>query len=812
MSAFWNFQFARADGLPENIVYSKTGACFEADVTTITVSPVPTICANTSSVNLLATVSPEPGSGTVQFQIDGANAGSPAALSGNTASFLFNPSSLTPGNHSVTAIFSGNSAYSGSTSPAVTFAINQINPGSIAKGASNQGMVCAPLNPNVTLVPNGSSSIAATGTGVITYLWQQSTDAGASWVPAVVASPETSNTNVQFNPGPMNTTTRLRRVAMSTLNSVVCTANSNELEYIVYPLPTVAPISPPTSNPINICEGGTVQLTNATSGGIWSSNNLSSVTVNSAGVVTGVSASASHTQNISYTVTDNHGCSRTVNRTITVNGLPAITFNPSVCVQGTFNLTPDTGGAWVSNNAGVATVSNSGLVTGVSPGNASFTFTNGTAPGCSKTTPLISVNPEPAATINSHDIEICQGESTDIEGSIAAFGNWTITMSDGSTASGTGNGSFTIPVTPNLTTTYTITSLVAEDCHAGLTKLTGSVTVNVKDIPAGPMIQVLDNCDGTSVLTASDYTGTLLWSTNEFSESVKVTTAGSYSVTQTVNGCTSTESSATANPKFFPSEPVVSSPITYCQNSTATQLTAAGTDLLWYETVTAGTGNSIAPVPQTAIPGNTDYYVSQTNNGCESERASITVKVKDDCPPMPVTLTEFVVRNKENRILIAWKTTSETNSSRFEIERSTIPAKGFSKIATVVTSDDPSGSSYSYTDTNLVSDDIHYYRLKMVDKDETFAYSQIQKVRLSPVLTTKIYPNPASETINIKTDDWHRVNAIRVHDVNGGLIYQAIGENLNTAPDVSKFPAGLYFLEIVRKTGVSEFKRFVVAH
>ncbi|MFL5744771.1 MAG: gliding motility-associated C-terminal domain-containing protein, partial [Niastella sp.] len=64
------------------------------------------------------------------------------------------------------------------------------------------------------------------------------------------------------------------------------------------------------------------------------------------------------------------------------------------------------------------------------------------------------------------------------------------------------------------------------------------------------------------------------------------------------------------------------------QNTTATALTATGSNLLWYTVATNGTGVSTAPVPSTASAGTTTWYVTQTPAGsCESARTPITVTV-----------------------------------------------------------------------------------------------------------------------------------------------------------------------------------------
>ena len=76
-----------------------------------------------------------------------------------------------------------------------------------------------------------------------------------------------------------------------------------------------------------------------------------------------------------------------------------------------------------------------------------------------------------------------------------------------------------------------------------------------------------------------------------------------------------------------PAAPTVTAAVSYCQNATAAQLAATGTNLLWYTVSTNGTGVATAPTPLTTTAGKTSYYVSQTVSGCESPRAAIEVTV-----------------------------------------------------------------------------------------------------------------------------------------------------------------------------------------
>jgi gliding motility-associated-like protein len=87
---------------------------------------------------------------------------------------------------------------------------------------------------------------------------------------------------------------------------------------------------------------------------------------------------------------------------------------------------------------------------------------------------------------------------------------------------------------------------------------------------------------------------------------------------------------------------MVTTPVEYCKDDPATALTAQGQNLLWYSSVTGGIGSATPPVPSTATIGNTSYYVSQTIQGCESDRTAIEVQVNDKTE-IHITLSKTAV-------------------------------------------------------------------------------------------------------------------------------------------------------------------------
>ena len=161
-----------------------------------------------------------------------------------------------------------------------------------------------------------------------------------------------------------------------------------------------------------ICTGETSSMANTLVGGTWISGSTSIATVNSAGVVGGMAAGST---NITYTV---GGC-RSI-KAITVNLSPAaITGNQAVCEGAVTTFVNTTaGGTWSSDDATVALVGSTGIVSGVSAGTANITYAR---LGCYKTR-VVTVNPLPAAITGTTSICI---NSTTTLGNTLPGGTWT---------------------------------------------------------------------------------------------------------------------------------------------------------------------------------------------------------------------------------------------------------------------------------------------------------------------------------------------------------------------------------------------------
>jgi len=378
-------------------------------------------------------------------------------------------------------------------------------------------------------------------------------DAPLSWSPvtnlytdAAATSPYTGGTGgtVYFDPATLSSTT------------YTVTATNGSCSSSATVTATVNPLPAATTGTMTVCEGLTTTLSNTTAGGTWSSGSTANATVDASGVVTGVLAG---TATITYTLPT--GCYTTA--IVTVNALPdPITGTTDVCVGSTTTLSSSTvGGTWSSGTPANATISATGLASGVMAGTSAITYAS--AEGCI-TTADVTVNPLPAAITGT--TAICEGLTTSLSNTTAG-GTW----SSGSTANATVDASGV--VTGVLAGTATITYTLPTGCYT-----TAIVTVNA--LP-DPITGTTDVCVGSTTTLSSATTGGTWSSGTPANATISATgiasgiTAGTSAITYaSAEGCITT-AELTVNP--LPA--AITGTVTVCEGLTTTlsNTTAGGT-------------------------------------------------------------------------------------------------------------------------------------------------------------------------------------------------------------------------------------------
>jgi hypothetical protein len=335
----------------------------------------------------------------------------------------------------------------------------------IAVGTSNGAWsVVSPLNNSATVSnPSpgiGVLNIQSNASGVINLLFRDSIDYDFKCItidkpqitievdslPCATTRTITAMGGVSYSWTTGNTTDRqivnqAGTYTVTVTNSNRCTATAT----IAVNIPSIDSLYFDSQN--HICIGNTIIVSNVPPFGTWQSSNPAVATVN-LGIINGVSAG---TAMISYIYPT--GCPAPNTLTVTVNPRPTvISSNSSICVGGTTTLSPSVGGSWSSSNVFIATVSNTGLVTGISPGTVTIVFKQ-TTTGCSSIPLPISVSPRPVVAFAGLN-KICIGSTTNLIPSIGGIwenlnpeicsitSNGTVT----GIASGIANARFVMPI------------------------------------------------------------------------------------------------------------------------------------------------------------------------------------------------------------------------------------------------------------------------------------------------------------------------------------------------------------------------------
>lgn len=240
----------------------------------------------------------------------------------------------------------------------------------------------------------------------------------------------------------------------------------------------------------------------------------------------------------------------------------------------------------------------------------------------------------PVANTNLKPATRCIGQDVTLTATAPAGGIFTWRNSAGTIIAQNGTG------------THQITNLQLSDAgryyvtytNCGKESLPDSVTIIINDPPAPTVSGKFDYClneqfeattvNGTNVKWYYDPTGgspvPVTPTINTSSPNTLV-----YYVTQTdAFGCESSQRTMVryrAAPK--PTRPIVNTPVYYCELEEADQLSAVGDTLRWYYFPVGGVPTVEAPTPNTSVNDSLQYYVTQTIDGCESNRSRIDVVV-----------------------------------------------------------------------------------------------------------------------------------------------------------------------------------------
>jgi hypothetical protein len=590
-----------ADAGTYSVTVTVNGCTSAAGTTNVVVNPIPATptASNAGPYCAGATISlSTPTVSGATYAWTGPN-GFTSALQNPTRT---NATTADAGTYSVTVTVSGCTSAAGTTSVVV-------NPAPATPTASNTGPYCA----------GATISLSTPTVGGATYAW---------------TGPNGFTSALQ-NPTRTNATTADGGTYSVTITVNGCTSAAGSTSVVVNAIPT----TPTASNTGPYCEGATISLSTPTVSGAtyaWTGPNGFTSALRTP---TRTNATTADAGAYSVTVTVN-GCTSAAGSTnVVVNAIPATPTASNTgpyCAGATISLsTPTVSGAtyaWTGPNGFTSALQNPTRTNATTADAGSYSVTI-TVNGCTSAAGSTSVvvNALPATPTASNTGPYCAGGTISLS---------TPTVG-GATYAWTGPNGFTSalqnPTRTNATTadggTYSVTITVN-----GCTSAAGSTSVVVNAIPATPTASNTGPycAGGTISLSTPTVSGaTYSWTgPNGFTSALRTPTrsnattadAGTYSVTVTVNGCTSSAGSTTVVVNPLPTPTITpNGATTFCNGSSVTLTSSSATGNQWYRDNNLLSGATAQQYVAT-ITG--DYTVRVTDgNGCTGSSAATTVTV-----------------------------------------------------------------------------------------------------------------------------------------------------------------------------------------
>ena len=194
-------------------------------------------------------------------------------------------------------------------------------------------------------------------------------------------------------------------------------------------------------------------------------------------------------------------------------------------------------------------------------------------------------------------------------------------------------------------------------------------------------------------------------------------------------------------------------------------------------------------------------YAAYDNSGNLSNVANYTIPV-GSTSTLPLSLLSFSGQRENKDITLKWKTENEINVSHFDVEYSLDGNTFFS--GGVVRANNASVNNYMHTLYDFTQP-LYYIRLKSMDRDNKFNYSNIVRITLNDKLSKglTVFPNPVIDKLNISIhSDVTSMSSLKVINNVGQIVFRQSnklvkGDNLIFISSLSNLPKGIYILQVL---------------
>lgn len=178
------------------------------------------------------------------------------------------------------------------------------------------------------------------------------------------------------------------------------------------------------------------------------------------------------------------------------------------------------------------------------------------------------------------------------------------------------------------------------------------------------------------------------------------------------------------------------------------------------------------------------------------------LRIFENMTVIPIKLLYFGGHYANNAAKLNWQYETQTNFSHFVVEKS-LDGIVFNSIKNIYLTN---SQFYNYTDIDLNKGSIYFYRLKLVDKDGTFSYSNIIKIQTEAVNTFSILGNPVKDNLTIT--GLKRGALLALYDNAGKMLLQKNIQDQSFSLDLSFLSSGVYYLKY-SNNGSIETKKII---
>ena len=185
--------------------------------------------------------------------------------------------------------------------------------------------------------------------------------------------------------------------------------------------------------------------------------------------------------------------------------------------------------------------------------------------------------------------------------------------------------------------------------------------------------------------------------------------------------------------------------------------------------------------------------------------------------PLPVELVTFTGYNDRLKNILNWTTASEINADRFEIQKLSDTNNDWQYIGEVVAAGNSQGQKdYTFIDAAPFVGN-NYYRLKMIDNDGTFTYSNTINIPISEAIVNSfinIFPNPTTGNVKVLLQSIkEKASELSITNLLGQQVLTipaTLQKGINTVTfDISNLASGTYLISFIDETGIKHTTKLI---